>query len=88
MIKAVGTDGQGKTLVILGLSRENTRRLHKDEPIVMNLAELATPGVELPDVSIMILAGESEAEISTKLGRPMPQPKYAEKLVWERETDA
>ena len=59
MIKASGRTGDGKPLVILGLSGENIARLTAIEPIVFNLKEL--PG--LPDIQVLITYRKTEETI-------------------------
>lgn len=61
MIKALGTINNRRTL-ILGLSRENTNRMHKDMPIVVDLqAFLQTADIAKdPIQDIVIFAGETE----------------------------
>lgn len=60
----MGTQGD-VTLVGLGLSDENLRRLRKGQPIVVRLAEL------LPDlrdqIDILIFAGRDEREMTAQL---------------------
>jgi ABC-type Fe3+-citrate transport system substrate-binding protein len=61
MIKAAATFGKKKVL-ILGLSRENTERLHNGEPIKVDLEALGLVG---PDV--ILFAGETEEEMKAEL---------------------
>lgn len=72
MIKAVTTTTDGRPAVFLGLSRENTTRLHEGKPIVVRLRELH---LGLPDLDVMLIAGETEDDIAEDLLRvlgPMP----------------
>lgn len=63
MIKAVGKNKNGDTVVFLGLSRENTRRLHDDKPIVVHLQELDP---RLPAMDVVLLADETEEAMEAK----------------------
>lgn len=60
MIKAVGKGATGRTTVFLGLSRENTDRLHAGEPIPINLGVLDD---DLANVTVILLAGATEDDI-------------------------
>lgn len=62
MIKARGTDDQGNALIILGLSRANTERLHAGMPIRISMVELGFAGGW-----IYITAGETEEAIAEDL---------------------
>lgn len=62
MIKALGITGEGTPLVILGLSGENVTRLVASEPILINLAELG-----LPPLQLSIVYGKTEEDIVAKL---------------------
>lgn len=62
MIKATGKTGDGKPLVLLGLSGENVTRLMADEPITFNLAEMG-----LPALQVVIIGGRTQAEIVAQL---------------------
>lgn len=64
MIKAVASGKNGKPVVILGLSRENTVRLLSNMPIPVKLRELSP---DLPDIEIVLLGGETEADIAEDL---------------------
>jgi len=61
MIKARGTTGDGRPLMVIGLSRENCERLLDNKPISFDAAEL---GLKL---SVIILGGEDEEEIAEDL---------------------
>lgn len=58
MIKAL-SGGTPRNL-ILGLSRENTTRLHAGKPIAFRLSDLDPT---LPEMMIVILAGDTEDDI-------------------------
>lgn len=63
MIKAV-SGSKDAPVVFLGLSRENTVRLLANQPIPVKLRELHP---DLPDVTVVLLGGETEAEIAEDL---------------------
>ncbi len=63
MIKAVAGAEESPT-VFLGLSRENTRRLLADQPIVVKLRDLHPA---LPDLTVVLLGGETEELIEAQL---------------------
>lgn len=75
MIKASG-EREGQPLLILGLSRVNTERLLEGMPIMIDAAEMAAMG--LPATHVLVVAGETEADIAGQLGHPMPQPESGE----------
>lgn len=62
MIKASGKTGDGKPLLILGLSRENLDRLPLNQPIAIRPEQLAELG--MPEMTIVILGGETEQDIA------------------------
>lgn len=64
MIKASAIKANGAAMVILGLSRENTTRLHDGQPILVNARNIDP---RLPDVDIAIVAGETEEAIAADL---------------------
>ena len=64
MIKARGRAGDGRPLVILGLSGESVTRLFADEPILLDLAELG-----LPPCLVVIVGGKTEDTIRQELIR-------------------
>jgi len=68
MIKAKMSTEDGRTIVLLGLSRENTTRLHANKPIYVTGAEMDVP------VDIVIIAGETEEAIVTLLGESYELP--------------
>ena len=71
MIKMIATINNRRTL-FLGLERTNTDRLHDDQPIPIDLqAMLAT--TDVPDVQdIVLLAGETLAEVYAQLAEGIP----------------
>jgi len=60
MIKATGGTKDGVPLLLLGLSRENTRRLHDNQPIRVRVDHLDP---RLPPLEIVLFAGETEEEM-------------------------
>lgn len=69
MIKARGRTGDGRPVVLLGLSGENVARLVADEPIVFDLAQLG-----LGPCRVVILYGRTEEEIAGWLERRRVAP--------------
>lgn len=63
MIKAVGSGADGP-IVFLGLSRENCTRLLANQPIPVRLRELSP---DLPDLTIVLIGGETEADMAEDL---------------------
>ena len=59
MIKAVAGSKDQPT-VLLGLSRQNTDGLHANRPIPVRLRDLHP---DLPDLTIVLLGGETEEDI-------------------------
>lgn len=72
MIKARG-EKDGKPVLLIGLSRVNTKRLHLGQPIVIDADELESMG--LPAMQVVILAGETEASMAAMLGQMPLQPE-------------
>lgn len=65
MIKALSRLPDGTiNLMILGLSRENCTSLLDGKPIAVKMRELST---DLPDISILIVGGETEDAIAAEL---------------------
>jgi hypothetical protein len=62
VIKAVGRDGLGRPLLIIGLSGESMTRLMADEPIKFDMAE-----VGLPPLTVVIVGGKTEDAITGQL---------------------
>lgn len=70
MLKASGRAGDGRPLVILGLSGENMTRLMADEPIEFDLVDLG-----LPPTQVVIVGGRTEDDIAEQLrGRGLLPP--------------
>jgi hypothetical protein len=66
MLIAQGLLGEGGTLLVLGLSRENMDRLESGQPIDLSRD---THGLAVPaGLKIMIFAGETEASMHKMLG--------------------
>lgn len=64
MIKATGALKDGTPLLVIGLSRENTRRLHDDQPIAFR-ADHVDP--RLAPLEILLIAGDTEDSIAERL---------------------
>lgn len=62
MIKALGRTGDGRPLLILGLSGENVTRLMADEPISFDLEAMGLPACQL-----VIVGGRTEQAIMDQL---------------------
>lgn len=77
MIKANVRNKDGDVeVIILGLSRENTTRLHKGDPVDFDLGEL----LDVDDrLRCVIIAGETEADIRGTLA-PMLGPDTVERF--------
>jgi hypothetical protein len=64
VIKGRGRTGDGRDLILLGLSHENVARLFADEPIVVRTAEPGPRGVGLEGGPVVVLvAGSTEDAI-------------------------
>lgn len=72
MIKGTG-NRNGTPVLLLGLTKENTTRLHDDKPILISAKEMIEMG--FPPMEIAIVAGETEASISKALGGLPLQPE-------------
>lgn len=70
MIKAAGRIGH-IPLLILGLSRLNTERLLAGKPVMVDTVDLGagTPDATLPRVRVLLMAGETESDITAELAR-------------------
>jgi hypothetical protein len=68
-------------ILLLGLSRENCRRLLDDKPIRISSADLAEIGLPT-DMEVIIIAGETEASISQSLGGMPLQPEVKGQKLW------
>lgn len=62
MLKASGRTGDGRPLVVLGLSGENITRLIAGEPVQLDLSDLG-----LPPTEVMIIYGKTEDRIAEML---------------------
>lgn len=63
MLKASAPTKDGGTLVILGLSHENVRRMREqDNPVLVDLDDLNVPGVK-----VMIFVGETEESMTREM---------------------
>lgn len=89
MIKAVA-GSKDRPVVFLGLTRDNTDRLHTNQPIAVSLRALHP---DLPDLEVVLMAGETEADITEDLralgGPPTPPPTPAtpdQARRWQPET--
>lgn len=72
MIKAIWTN-DGAHVLILGLSRENTKRLLAGQPIRVDVAELRkTAGLTGSVEQVLLVAGEDEAAIERDLRATFP----------------
>lgn len=75
MIKAVITMGE-KTLLVLGLSRMNTKKLHDGEPILMDMADIPDAAMEIIQnterMNICIMAGETEDAVLQEIKNHFP----------------
>jgi hypothetical protein len=68
MMKARTKTKDGRPLILLGLSRLNTERLHKGLPIKIDLQDPAPKGLEMPGGAVIfIMAGETEGAIAEEL---------------------
>lgn len=66
MIRATMKTRDGRYVLMLGLSRENTKRLHAGMPILVDAHEVDD---RMPELQIVILAGETEDDITAELRR-------------------
>lgn len=64
MIKATMKAGDGTYVLVLGLSRENTKRLHEGRPMYVDVHETDD---RLPELQVVILAGETEESMLAEL---------------------
>lgn len=62
MIKATGRTGDGEALLLLGLSRANTGRLHAGDPIKVHGQD-----VGMPELIVVIVGGDTEDLIKASL---------------------
>ena len=64
MIKARSVGADGNPLVFLGLTGENVTRLAAGEPILIQLADLG-----LPSMQVALMYGKTERHITAQLER-------------------
>ena len=69
MIKATGATADGTPLLVLGLSAENTRRLHAGQPISVR-ADHVDP--RLPALEVLLVAGDTEGAIAAEFRAAFP----------------
>lgn len=62
MLKATFTLKDGKKALVLGIDKENVRRLQEDKPIRFDAAEVGLPGWE-----VVVVYGETIDVIKEKL---------------------
>ena len=67
MIKAAGNTGDGKPLLLVGLSGENITRLVAGEPINITAANMVEMG--MPELTLAIVYGKTEEVILGELRR-------------------
>jgi len=73
MLKATMATDRG-SIVVLGLSRENTRRLLAGQPIEVVLHDLDP---RLPvGVTVLLMGGETEAQIERELRTSVQRGRY------------
>lgn len=71
MLKAMALVNNRRTL-FLGLSRENTRRLHEGLPIAVDAQALAQMAQGEPVQDIVLFAGETEEACAAELAQYFP----------------
>lgn len=64
MVKAAGTNEDGRPLTVFGLEPENVRRLQAGKPIRVDMRELGRPEMGI----VLIVFGETREEIAESLG--------------------
>lgn len=67
MIKAPGRTGDGRPMLLLGLSGENMTRLMAGEPIAVDTAQLGEPFAGLPPLVVVLVGGRDEQTIVAQL---------------------
>ena len=83
VLRVVATVNNRRTL-FLGLSRENTRRLHQNEPIPVDAQALAqTSLLDGPIQDVVLFAGETEDACAEELGRWLPEVREAHRAARE-----
>jgi hypothetical protein len=66
MLKWRGKGVGGRPVIGFALTAENVKRLNNNDPIYFGLREL---GSDLPDVDVVIAAGDDTAKIQADLDR-------------------
>ena len=76
MIKACMIRGDGRVMLLLGLSKRNTELLLEGRPILVDTREMARePGMGyLPDLQIALVGGETEGDILQELKQHFELP--------------
>lgn len=69
MIKVPGRTGDGRPLLVLGLSGENMTRLMAGEPMVVDTGQLGPAFAHLPSMSLVLLGGRTEQAIIDDLNK-------------------
>lgn len=80
MLKIVANVG-GRATLFLGIDRANTERLHADMPIKVNAEELLEPTSMDKVQDVVLVAGETVADLIDQLrrgGMPIPEDVPAE----------
>ena len=78
MLKVVAEVNNRRTLFV-GLSRENTVRMHRGQPIAVDVQALLAQVKEVGDVQdIIIFAGESDRDVHATLAEYLPLPPFSE----------
>jgi hypothetical protein len=78
MLKAVVRVNNRVTL-FLGITRDNTDRLHVDEPIAIDLQVLVQQSGGRPVQDIVLYAGETDRDVYDQLAsRGLPLPPFVE----------
>lgn len=65
MIKAAGRDGNGRPLLVLGITAENVAKLKQGDPILIRSEQMGRLG--LPELSLVICYGDTEGNIIAEL---------------------
>lgn len=69
----IGVTVNNRRTLFLGLDRNNTDRLHRDQPIPVDIQALAQGGdLDGPFQDVVLVAGETLSEIATTLDRYIP----------------
>lgn len=68
MMKARTVTKDGRPVILIGLDRENTKRLHDGKPIRVDLREAPPKGLLIPGGPILyLIAGETLKDIADEL---------------------